>query len=190
MFRKSMMLALAATVSLGAFALSSSSASAFHPAGGGGGGGVHAVGGGSVKFSGLQSNPHFVTGLKINNKPMVNGIKINPWPKYGHNWNWHYPRYWWWRHTWRRPYWIAPMVVTGGVAAAGASYASTPATNTCTCLTKQYTAQGAVVFKDVCTNEMAMNPPANASPAADAGPQMPQQPAYQQGYLQAPAQGQ
>ena len=188
MFRKSMMLALAATVSLGAVALSSSTASAFHPAGGMGG--SHASGGN--KFfggPGLHVSKPLVNGIVIH-KPMVNGIKINPWPKFGYNWHWHYPRYWWWRYSWRRPYWIAPAIATGGVAAAATSYASsTPATNTCTCLTKQYTPQGAVVFKDVCTNEMAMNPPANASPAADAGPQIPQQP-YQQGYLQAPAQAQ
>ena len=30
---------------------------------------------------------------------------------------------------------------------------------TCTCLTKTYTSTGAVLFKDVCTNEIAMNPP-------------------------------
>ena len=36
------------------------------------------------------------------------------------------------------------------------------------------------MFKDVCTNEMAMNPPYNASPAADVAPQQP----IQQGYLQ------
>ncbi|MDO9412193.1 MAG: hypothetical protein Q7T81_06425 [Pseudolabrys sp.] len=29
----------------------------------------------------------------------------------------------------------------------------------CTCLTKQYTPEGAVVFKDICTNEAAINPP-------------------------------
>jgi hypothetical protein len=171
MFRKSMMLALAATVSLGAVALSTSTASAFHPAGGMGG--LHFSGGGSKLSGGL----HF-------NKPLVNGIKINPGLKFGHNWRWHH-RWNWWRYSWRRPYWIAPAIATGGVAAVGASYASTPATNTCTCLTKQYTPQGAVVFKDVCTNEMAMNPPANMSPAADAGPQMSQQ-SYQQGYLQTP----
>ena len=38
------------------------------------------------------------------------------------------------------------------------------------------------MFKDVCTNEMAMNPPVNASPAA----YMPQQ----QGYLQPQSQPQ
>ena len=181
MFRKSITLALAAAVSLGAFAMSASTASAFHPVGGGG---VHAVSSGGLKFNG---------GLHVYNKPIVTGIKIMP-PKVtgivikpphvpGIVINHHWPRWGWWRYSWRRPYWIAPVVATGGVATA---YASTPATNTCTCLTKQYTPQGAVVFKDVCTNEMAMNPPANASPAADAGPQTPQQP-YQQGYLQAPA---
>ena len=180
MFRKSIMLALAATVSLGAFALSSSDASAFgrsfggggvHFGGGGmrlGGGALHL--GGGLRYGGLHSNPHFITGIKIN-------------PGFNHHVHF-WPRWWWWRHAWRRPYWIAPVVVGGGVATA-ATYASTPApaTSTCTCLTKQYTPQGAVVFKDVCTNEMAMNPPANASPAADMGPQMPPQ-SYQQGYLQ------
>jgi hypothetical protein len=187
MFRKSIMLAIAATVSLGAFALSSSDASAFGRSFGGGGmhagGGGMRLGGGAMRVSGLHSNPHFVTGLRIN-KPMVMGIKINP----GFNHHVHFwPRWWWWRHTWRRPYWIAPVIATGGVAtyATGATYASTPApvTNTCTCLTKQYTPQGAVVFKDVCTNEMAMNPPVDPSPAAEMAPQMPQQP-MQQGYLQ------
>jgi len=187
MFRKSIMLALAATVTLGAMALSSSSASAFH-AGGGGAARSFGGGGGGMKFSGLHSNPHFVTGLRIN-RPMVNGIKINPGWKFGHHWGWNHHHRWWWGFGWRRPYWITPVIATGGVAAAATTYAATtsgPATSTCTCLTKQYTPQGAVVFKDVCTNEMAMNPPANASPAADAGPQMPQQ-SYQQGYLQAPA---
>lgn len=178
MFRKSTMLALAATVSLGAFALSSSTASAFHPVGGSGG---LKFGGSSLKFGG--SALKFGGGLHVSHA--YNFYK--PWPTFNHHW--HGPRWWWWRYSWRRPYWIAPVVATGGVAAAGASYASTPAptTNRCNCLTKDYTPQGAVVFKDVCTNEMAMNPPANASPAADTGPQMPQPP-YQQGYLQPQAQ--
>ena len=177
MSRKSLTLALAAAVSLGAFALSSSTASAFHSAGGG----IKASG---VKSSGgFHSNPHLVTGLKINNKPMVTGISIKPKPGIitgivikPHHPHWHWPRWSWWRYTtWGRPYWAAP-VVAGGVA----TYAATPTTNRCTCLTKEYTPQGAVVFKDVCTNEMAMNPPANVSPAA----YMPQQ----QGYLQPQAQ--
>jgi hypothetical protein len=177
MSRKSITLAIAAALSLGAVALSASTASAFHPSSGG------------VKSSGFQSNPHIITGLKVN-KPMVMGLKINPQvqgikinpkvtgilinPKFNH-----WPRHWWWRYSFQRPYWVAPVIAAGGVAAYAAT---TPTTNRCTCLTKEYTPQGAVVFKDVCTNEMAMNPPVNASPAA----YMPQQ----QGYLQPQSQPQ
>ena len=34
----------------------------------------------------------------------------------------------------------------------------------CTCLSKEYTPEGSVVFKDRCTNEMAMNPPVQPAP--------------------------
>src|SRR5689334_17084486 len=37
----------------------------------------------------------------------------------------------------------------------------------CTCLTKEYTSEGAVLFKDRCTNEMAMNPPLQQSGAIE-----------------------
>src|ERR1051326_2700213 len=144
MFRKSLMLALAATVSAGAVALSTSTASAFHPAGGMGG--SHFSGGNkSFGGPGLHVSKPLVNGIVIH-KPMVNGIKINPGLKFGWRCH-HHPRFWGWRYSWRRPYWIAPVVATGGVAAAATSYASTPATNTCTCLTHQYTPQGAVGFK-------------------------------------------
>jgi len=180
MSRKSLTLALAAVVSLGAVALSSSTASAFH----GGGGGFHAAsrGGAATKVlggGGLHiANKPMVTGIKL--PPKVVGIPVKPKPILGviikpHH-HAHWPRWYWWRYTtWGRPYLYAP-VVAGGVA----TYATTPATNRCTCLTKDYTPQGAVVFKDVCTNEMAMNPPFTGSPAAEMAPQMPQQ----QGYLQ------
>ena len=183
MSRKSLTLALAAVVSFGALALSASTASAFH---GGGGGGFHAASRGGVATKALGSgglhvtSKPFVTGIKI--PPKVVGIKIPPKPpiitgiviKPHHHAHW--PRWYWWRYTtWGRPYLYAP-VVAGGVA----TYATTPTTNRCTCLTKEYTPQGQVLFKDVCTNEMAMNPPFTGSPAADVTPQMPQQ----QGYLQ------
>lgn len=170
MSRKSLTLAIAAAVSLGAFALSSSTASAFHPAGGNGG--VHAIGSGSMH---VYSKP-IVMGVKIM-PPKVTGIIIKPPHVPGIVINHHWPRWWWYRYTFRRPYWVAPVIAAGGVATYAAT---TPTTNTCTCLTKQYTPQGAVVFKDVCTNEMAMNPPVNASPAAELAPQQP----MQQGYLQ------
>ena len=47
-------------------------------------------------------------------------------------------------------------------------YAAAPVWNRCTCLTKEYTPEGAVVFKDLCTKEIAMNPPAVQSSAYDA----------------------
>jgi hypothetical protein len=168
MSRKSLMLALAAAVSLGTFALSSSNASAFHFSGGARAvGGVH-LGGSGMHLGGTGS-------LHVNHA-------MKPWPTFNPHHVHVGPRWWWWRYTWRRPYWIAPVVATGAVATgAAASYATTP-TNRCNCLTKDYTPQGAVVFKDLCTNEMAMNPPVSG-PAADMAPQMPQQP-IQQGYLQ------
>jgi hypothetical protein len=64
------------------------------------------------------------------------------------------------RHHWHRthvryhrPIWYAAPVV----------YAARPAVaGPCTCLTKEYTPEGAVLFKDRCTNEAAMNPPVQA----------------------------
>jgi len=38
-----------------------------------------------------------------------------------------------------------------------------PVASTCTCLVKEYLPNGAVLFRDVCTNESAMNPPAQAA---------------------------
>ena len=52
----------------------------------------------------------------------------------------------------------------------------------CTCLSKEYTPEGAVLFKDRCTNEAAMNPPAQAPPQT--GKLEPQQQPYQQQYVQ------
>src|SRR5215468_2985788 len=169
MSRKSLTLALAAVATLGTLALASTEASARGFSGGGSG--MHASGG-----SRMIMNRPLVTGLRIRGK--VTGIKIPGHPgrvtgivihKPHHHWHW---RYGWWR----RGLWVAPVIATGGVA----TYAATTTTNRCTCLTKDYTPQGAVVFKDVCTNEMAMNPPFNASPAADVAPQQ----SLQQGYLQ------
>ncbi len=157
MFRKSI-LALAAAASLGALALSTSSASAFGHFGGGGARAVHFS---SARVAGPQFHRNFafrrVLGLR------VVGIRIPP------RWHWH----WRW-HVWHRPYWGAPVIAT--TYGSSPTYAATP---TCNCLTKQYTQEGAVVFKDVCTNEMAMNPPADAAPQGPAS----QQP-MQQGYLQ------
>ena len=44
-------------------------------------------------------------------------------------------------------------------------------TNRCTCLTKEYTPEGAVLFKDICTNEAAINPPARLPQQTGYAPQ-------------------
>jgi hypothetical protein len=72
----------------------------------------------------------------------------------------------------------APVVV-------GATYIATRrVAGPCTCLSKEYTPEGAVLFKDRCTNEAAMNPPP-APPPQQTGSLEPQaQPAYAQQYVQ------
>ncbi len=141
--RKSSLLALATVASLGAFALSSTDALAFRGIGGSGmhigGGGMH-VGGGGLRYGGYHG-PAF---------RRIVGLPPRWWPPQHRHWHWG-----WWH--WPRPYWVAPVVA--------ASYAAAPTYNRCTCLTKEYTPEGAVVFKDVCTNEMAMNPPETSGPA-------------------------
>ena len=60
-----------------------------------------------------------------------------------------------WRH--RHIYYPRPVIY----AARPVVYSAAPviSTNRCTCLTKEYTQEGAVLFKDICTNEAAINPP-------------------------------
>ena len=41
----------------------------------------------------------------------------------------------------------------------GYTYGATRVAGPCTCLSKEYTPEGAVLFKDRCTNEAAINPP-------------------------------
>ena len=88
------------------------------------------------------------------------------------------------RHTYSwNTYW-RPRVVTGApiVRPSYAGYSSyaapAPVAARPSCLTKQYTPQGAVVFVDRCTQESAMNPPADEqgaqmAPQADGNPQGP-----------------
>ena len=53
-----------------------------------------------------------------------------------------------------------PVVVSRPVYVAARPVVATP--GPCTCLSKEYTPEGAVLFKDRCTTEMAMNPPSVA----------------------------
>jgi hypothetical protein len=58
-----------------------------------------------------------------------------------------------WHVRWHRPIWY------GGVRTVGYTVARPVAAGPCTCLSKEYTPDGRVLFKDLCTNEAAMNPP-------------------------------
>jgi hypothetical protein len=89
-----------------------------------------------------------------------------------------------WHVGLRRHYWVAPAVT---YAVARPAVAAVP--GPCTCLSKEYTPEGVVVFKDRCTNEMAMNPPPAAQPQqtsyapAPVSQTAPAQPAQQQSYV-------
>jgi hypothetical protein len=79
-----------------------------------------------------------------------------------------------------RPILYAAPVITGAAYVASRPVVAGP----CTCLSKEYTPEGAVLFKDRCTNEAAMNPPP-APPPQQTGSLEPQaQPAYAQQYVQ------
>lgn len=75
-------------------------------------------------------------------------------PHWGGHRRWHgHHHYRHYRHVYYAP---RPVVY----AARPVVYSAAPVVNRCTCLTKEYTPEGAVLFKDICTNEAAINPPA------------------------------
>jgi hypothetical protein len=145
MFKKSTLLALAGALTLGVAMVSAGSADARGHGGGGGGfsrgggGGFH---GGAIRGGGIRGG-----GIAMVRHPRHPGIRIHPrWPR--PHWHVHH----------RRHYWVAP-VATYAVARPVIA-----APGPCTCLTKEYTPEGAVLFKDRCTNEAAINPPVQAAP--------------------------
>ena len=73
------------------------------------------------------------------------------------------------RHCGVHVRWPRPVIV-GAVAAT--SYAVAPAytARPCTCLTKEYTPDNLVVFKDLCTKEVASAPAGNTQVQLPAGP--------------------
>lgn len=98
--------------------------------------------------------------------PGPKGPKIvMPKPNKPH-WHPHWPKHPKWHVHVKHPrIWYAPRPVIYGAVAPVVT-----TTNRCTCLTKEYTPEGAVLFKDICTNEAAINPPAVA-PTAQVQPQ-------------------
>ena len=155
MFRKSTMIALTAVAALG---LAISTASAM-PKGPG-------IGKGPV-MQGPGINPGIA---KKPNNPGINKPNIPVKPIFVPHWHHKHPH--WQVHYRPRVWYAAPVVAT--------TYAvSRP--GPCTCLSKEYTPEGAVLFKDRCTNEMAMNPPAQPAPQQTGALEQP----YQQQYVQA-----
>jgi hypothetical protein len=143
MLRKSTMLALTAFAALG-LAVSNASAK---PVGPGNIGKVQGIGSpGIIKQAGgikiIPSNP---------SKPKPPGVNWPLYPKPGK------PVHWPTKPVYHPIYKPVPVVVSRPIYVAARPVAYTP--GPCTCLSKEYTSQGAVVFKDRCTAEMAMNPP-------------------------------
>jgi len=158
-------LAVAAVAAIGAATLASTSSADARGFGGGGGGGRGFGGGGHVTshvggkgFGGGFRQPGRTIGHPGigHHRP---GIKI------GYRWHHHHHfcRYSWNRcgiHVrWHRP-WIYGVGVAATSYAVAPTVAATPAPS-CTCLTKQYTPDNLVVFKDVCTKEVASAPIGN-----------------------------
>ncbi|HEY1311810.1 MAG TPA: hypothetical protein VGF02_12740 [Pseudolabrys sp.] len=79
---------------------------------------------------------------------------LRPIGHVGH-WNWRFHEH---RHfvRWHNHFWVRPV----GYAVRGVETA-TP--SPCTCLTKNYTPEGQVVFADICTKESASAPVAGSS---------------------------
>jgi hypothetical protein len=155
MSRKSTLTALATALTLGVAMFSTGSADA---RGHGGGGGMSSHGGGFSGHRGGVGRPSLGRPGRIPGRP---GITVWPRPT--------------WNVGYRRPYWVAPVVT---YAVARPEIVAGP----CTCLSKEYTPEGAVLFKDRCTNEAAMNPPVQAP--QQTGQLEPQQQPYQQQYVQ------
>ena len=86
------------------------------------------------------------------------------------------------RH-WHQHYvrWHRPLLYGGIGYAAYETVRPTVAANPCTCLTKEYTPEGAVLFRDRCTDEAAMNPPL---PQKTGENESEAQPAYTAQYVQ------
>jgi hypothetical protein len=157
-------LALATIASLGLATLVTSTTSA-DARGGGFSGGSH----GGMSHSASRSfggqrhfgSPRLIGGDRISRTPRhIGRDRISRHPHFAHrrHHNWcHLTRRCGIHVRFHRP-WIYGTSV---VAASGYSIAPTYAAPRCTCLTKEYTQDGQVVFQDVCTKEVASAPIGN-----------------------------
>jgi hypothetical protein len=133
MIKRTALFALAASTVLGLAIFSASDASARGGHGGGHGGGMGSHGGGARMVGGGHHGHRH----------------------HGHH---HHRHHHHWRHWYPRR-----TFVYGGYSTYPIYRAAAPVTSTCTCLTKTYLPNGAVLFRDVCTNEAAVNPPQQAA---------------------------
>jgi hypothetical protein len=134
------LLALAAVASIAtAFATSTSSADA-RPGMGGFRGGFHGGMGGGFRHGGMGGG--------------FRHAGLHRFPRFHHRPHWHQHRHW--HVRWHRP-WIYGVGTAAIAAPAYAAVAARPAAP-CTCLSKEYTQDNVVVFKDRCTNEVAAAP--------------------------------
>ncbi len=143
-------LAVAATVAAAAFA--TSSASYAHGFGGGGGGGGRAFG-----ASHLAGSNHFA---RVNHFPRLHEPR-DP----GHHIGLHEHHHHW---AFRNGIWVEDVDVADTVDVAPAAVPGP-----CTCLTKNYTPTGLVVFADICTKESASAPVDNTADATQAPTTLP-----------------
>jgi hypothetical protein len=168
------MLALAAVASLGIASLATTTSADARGFGGGfsrGGGGGH-IGmriGGGRHIGGMRVGGMRHVGIRHIHRPHIRIGHRHP------NWcRWHGRC-----HVHVR--WQRPLIYGAGVVAT--SYAVAPAVavapRPCTCLTKEYTPDNLVVFKDVCTKEVASAPIGNTQVQLQL-PQQQQEPIPQQ----------
>jgi len=169
--------AIAAVAALGAASLITTTTSADARGFGGGGGfsrgGMHGGGGmrmgGGVRMGHVGMRTVGIRHVGIRHVGMRHvGIRHGNWCRYYGRCGIHV--------RWHRP-WIVPVATAGLVAT---SYAVAPAAvataKPCTCLTKEYTPDNLVVFKDLCTKEVASAPAGNTQvqlqlPAPEQAPQ-------------------
>ena len=132
MFRKSIALALVVAGTFGLTALSATAASALP--------GYH----GPAKIAAAKVAAPRIAARVTPNRP---GVVVHP----------RLPRPHWHVHVRYPRIWVAPRpVIVGAVTPL-----VTPVVSRCTCLTKEYTQDGLVVFQDVCTKELASAPIGN-----------------------------
>jgi hypothetical protein len=169
-FRTSMF-ALAAIAAVGAASLMTTTSAEARGFGGGGfraGGGAHF----SARMAGPRMGMRHVGGPRfvgrVGPRFVVNRPHVRPnWCRWTGRCHIHV--------RWHRPWlYTAPVAAVATTYAIPAAVAAAPR---CTCLTKEYTQDGLVVFKDVCTKEVASAPQGNTQVQL----QLPQQQDQQQG---------